>query len=50
METRFTWDPAKGPEELRVHGISFNKAAEVFDDPNHLVGDNYFIEDDGEQN
>lgn len=24
-------------------------AAEVFEDPNHVVGDNYFIESDGEQ-
>jgi uncharacterized protein len=49
METRFTWDPAKARRNRRVHGISFDKAAEIFDDPNHLVTDNYFIEDDGEQ-
>jgi uncharacterized DUF497 family protein len=39
----------KAEKNQRVHGISFEKAAEVFDDPNHVVGDNYFIESDGEQ-
>src|SRR5260370_440829 len=40
-----------GPFESQkgVHGISFETAAEVFDDPNHVAGDNYFIESDGEQ-
>lgn len=33
----------------QVHGISFETAAEVFDDPNHVAGDNYFIDSDGEQ-
>jgi uncharacterized DUF497 family protein len=46
---RFTWNPAKARRNQRVHGISFEKAAEVFDDPNHVVGDNYFVENDGEQ-
>jgi uncharacterized DUF497 family protein len=36
-------------QESQVHGISFEDAAEVFDDPNHVVGDNYFVESDGEQ-
>jgi hypothetical protein len=49
MKARFTWDPAKAERNRRVHGISFETAAEVFDDPNHVVGDNYFIESDGEQ-
>jgi uncharacterized DUF497 family protein len=46
---RFTWDPVKAERNQRVHGISFETAAEVFDDSNHVVGDNYFIESDGEQ-
>ena len=46
---RFTWNPAKAETNRRVHGISFEKATEVFDDPNHVVGDNYFVERDGEQ-
>ena len=46
---RFTWDPGKAKRNQRVHGISFEKAVEVVDDPNHVVGDNYFVESDGEQ-
>ncbi|HYL76263.1 MAG TPA: BrnT family toxin [Bryobacteraceae bacterium] len=49
MEMRFTWDPAKAERNQRVHGISFETAAEAFSDPNHVVGNNYFIESDGEQ-
>ena len=49
MRVRFTWDPAKAERNQPVHGISFETAAEVFDDPNHVVGDNYFIEKAGEQ-
>jgi uncharacterized DUF497 family protein len=49
MKVRFTWDPTKSERNRRVHGISFETAAEVFDDPHHVVGDNYFVESDGEQ-
>ena len=49
MKAIFEWDSAKAERNQRVHGISFETAAEVFDDPNHVVGDNYFIESDGEQ-
>ena len=49
MKGRFTWDPAKAERNQRVHGVSFEEAAEVFADPNHVVGDNYFIENEGEQ-
>jgi uncharacterized DUF497 family protein len=49
MDARFTWDPAKAQKNLRVHGISFETAKEVFNDPNHVVNENYFIEDQGEQ-
>ena len=49
MKAGFTWDRAKAQRNLRVHGISFETAAEVFDDPNHVVGGNYFIEEIGEQ-
>ena len=49
METRFTWDSAKAEWNRRIHRVSFEAAAEVFDDPNHVVGDNYFIESEGEQ-
>jgi hypothetical protein len=46
---RFTWDPAKARRNQRIHGVSFEVAAEIFDDPNHLAGDNYFIEEAREQ-
>jgi uncharacterized protein len=46
---RFTWDPVKAQRNQQVHGISFETAAEVFRDPNHVAGENYFIESDGEQ-
>jgi len=49
METRFTWDPAKARKNLRVHGISFETATEVFRNPNHVSKENYFIEGQGEQ-
>jgi uncharacterized protein len=46
---RFTWDPAKARKNQQLHGVSFTTAAEVFDDPNHVVGDNYYMEESGEQ-
>jgi uncharacterized protein (DUF4415 family) len=49
METRITWDPAKARHNERVHGISFETAVEAFADPNQVVRENYFVEDDGEQ-
>ena len=35
---RFEWDGEKAAANLRKHGVSFDEAAEVFDDPN-AVGD-----------
>ena len=29
----FEWDPQKAVKNLRKHGVSFNEAATVFDDP-----------------
>ncbi|HBY63283.1 MAG TPA: hypothetical protein DEH78_25965 [Solibacterales bacterium] len=46
---RFTWDPAKAGKNRSRHGVSFTTAAEIFDDPNHVVGENYFMEETGEQ-
>jgi Ribonuclease toxin, BrnT, of type II toxin-antitoxin system len=48
-EMRFTWDPAKARRNQKFHGVSFTTAAQIFDDPNHLVGDNYYMEETGEQ-
>ncbi len=49
MELRFTWDPAKAQRNLRVHGVSFETAREIFSDPGQVVFENYHIEDQGEQ-
>ncbi len=46
---RFKWDPAKARRNQRIHGVSFESAAEIFDDPNHVVGENYFMEEAGGQ-
>ncbi len=35
----FIWDPGKARENLRKHGISFELACEVFDDPFAAVVD-----------
>ncbi len=49
METAFTWDSAKARRNLREHGISFEAAQEVFADPNLIVVENYYFDDEGEQ-
>ena len=33
---RFEWDPAKESANRRKHGVPFQEAREVFDDPLHL--------------
>ena len=33
---RFKWHPAKATSNLEKHGVSFDEAATVFDDPNQL--------------
>ena len=33
---RFEWDPNKSRANLRKHGVSFETASLVFDEPNHL--------------
>ena len=46
----FTWDEKKKRANPRRHsGASFELAQEVFDDPHHVVLENYFIEEEGEQ-
>ena len=32
----FEWDPAKAASNLRKHGVSFDLACEVFEDPNSV--------------
>lgn len=34
---RFEWDDAKARSNLEKHGVSFEEASAVFDDPNALV-------------
>lgn len=34
---RFEWDRRKGEANLKKHGVSFEEAREVFDDPLHLA-------------
>jgi len=35
---RFEWDEAKAAANLKIHGVSFNEAVEVFFDPNAVEG------------
>ena len=49
MTSRFAWDPAKAARNKRDHGVSFEMAREVFADPNHIVTENYQLEDEGER-
>lgn len=34
---RFEWDPQKAAANLRKHGVSFDEAATVFDDPTFIT-------------
>ena len=36
MAREFEWDLAKADVNLRKHGVSFEEAASVYDDPNRL--------------
>jgi uncharacterized protein len=49
MEVRFAWDSKKAAANQRRHGVSFEQAAEVFDDPDHVVLENYLLAEEGEQ-
>lgn len=33
MRSDFEWDPAKAAANKRMHGVTFEEAAQVFDDP-----------------
>ena len=33
---RFTWDPEKNRRNLRIHNLTFEKAADVFKDTNNI--------------
>lgn len=36
IDMRFAWDPRKNLTNQKKHGITFEKAKEIFDDPLHL--------------
>ena len=36
---KFEWDNEKARANLEKHGVSFDEATEVFDDPNALAGE-----------
>ncbi|WP_137932986.1 BrnT family toxin [Mesorhizobium comanense] len=44
---RFEWDPEKARRNLAKHGIGFDLAQKVFDDPFHVIVPDRF--EDGEQ-
>jgi uncharacterized protein len=37
FSVRFEWDPLKNEMNQRKHGVSFEEAREVFDDPLHIA-------------
>jgi uncharacterized protein len=37
IETRYVWDEAKNRTNQKKHGISFKQAAQVFQDPFHVL-------------
>ena len=43
-ELHFEWDSEKAEANFRKHGVSFQFAANVFDDPNRLEEDDMFAE------
>ncbi|RUW34272.1 MULTISPECIES: BrnT family toxin [unclassified Mesorhizobium] len=44
---QFEWDPEKARRNLAKHGVAFDLALKVFDDPLHLIVPDRF--EDGEQ-
>jgi uncharacterized DUF497 family protein len=43
MPTEFEWDSNKAKSNLQKHGIRFEDAALVFDDPNHLSRQDRYV-------
>jgi uncharacterized DUF497 family protein len=35
-ETKFEWDPEKAKKNLKKHGVSFEEASTIFDDPLYI--------------
>jgi uncharacterized protein len=50
MYMRFTWDPEKKDRNPFKHpGVTFELAEQVFEDPNHVILENYFFQEEREQ-
>ncbi len=45
---RFEWDPVKARSNRRKHGVTFEQAANVFDDPDALFEQDQTDDDTGE--
>ena len=43
VQVRFEWDEAKSHQNRRKHGVDFQVAALVFDDPNHRSKQDRFV-------
>ena len=46
METQYVWDPKKAARNLARHGVSFEEAREIFNDPAGVILDNYDVDDE----
>ena len=44
MNERFEWDEAKNQSNLRKHGVSFEDASHVFNDPHFLSVQDRYVE------
>ena len=43
-DLHFVWDADKASANVRLHGVSFETATNVFDDPNRLESDDEFAQ------
>jgi uncharacterized protein len=43
---RFDWDPAKEKANIRKHGIDFDMAQTVFEDPNVIFKQDRIVDDE----
>ena len=46
VQVRFEWDEAKNRQNRRKHGVDFEVAGLVFDDPNHRSEQDRFVNDE----
>ncbi len=48
MTVVYDWDANKARNNLKKHGISFEEATEVFEDPSRVIEPNYHYDDETE--